>query len=86
MSNFKKTTQQDFLREAMRCLKMTKSEFAERIRASTSRLDKWLLPIESAGFCEMDEIVWQFIREVVEQESDLPDRDQRGTTHRSPLT
>jgi hypothetical protein len=69
MSNFKKTTQQDFLQDAMQSLNMTRTEFAERIRASKARLDKWMLPTESAGFCEMDEIVWQFIREITERES-----------------
>lgn len=64
--NNKPVPQQEFLREAMRCLGMTRKQFADRICATERRLDNWLLPSESAGFRELDPTVWQFIREIVE--------------------
>ncbi len=57
--------QQKFLREAMVALSMTRDEFAARIGASRRRLDNWLLPTESAGYREMDEMAWKFIREIL---------------------
>lgn len=65
-----KTTvsQQEFLRDAMRRLDMKREAFAERLGTTKRRLDNWLLPIESTGFREMDEIVWKFVREILENE------------------
>jgi aspartate carbamoyltransferase catalytic subunit len=57
--------QQEFLREAMASLDMTRDELAERIGTSRRRLDNWLLPTESKGFREMDEMAWKFIREIL---------------------
>lgn len=65
----KPISQQKFLREAMAALDMTRDEFASRIGASRRRLDNWLLPSESEGFREMDEMAWKFIREIL---SNLP--------------
>lgn len=63
-----KTTvpQQEFLRDAMRRLDMTRDAFAVRLGTTKRRLDNWLLPSESAGFREMDEIVWKFVREILQ--------------------
>lgn len=67
MATKKKTvSQQEFLRDAMEQLGMTRQAFAERIRASKRRLDTWLLPSESKGFRELDPTIWQFIREILE--------------------
>lgn len=57
--------QQEFLREAMTALDMTRDQFADRIGTSRRRLDNWLLPSESKGFREMDEMAWKFIREIL---------------------
>jgi aspartate carbamoyltransferase catalytic subunit len=57
--------QQEFLRNAMTLLNMTRDEFAERIGTTRRRLDNWLLPAESSGFREMDEMAWKFIREIL---------------------
>lgn len=57
--------QQDFLRDAMAALDMTRDQFADRIGTSRRRLDNWLLPSDSKGFREMDEMAWKFIREIL---------------------
>jgi aspartate carbamoyltransferase catalytic subunit len=57
--------QQEFLRGAMASLGMTRDQFADRIGTSRRRLDNWLLPSESQGFREMDEMAWKFIREIL---------------------
>jgi len=57
--------QQDFLRDAMTALDMTRDQFANRIGTSRRRLDNWLLPSDSKGFREMDEMAWKFIREIL---------------------
>jgi len=58
--------QQEFLRNAMAQLEMTRDEFAVRIGTTRRRLDNWLLPSESSGFREMDEMAWKFIREILQ--------------------
>lgn len=57
--------QQEFLRNAMTLLNMTRDEFADRIGTNRRRLDNWLLPSNSSGFREMDEMAWKFIREIL---------------------
>jgi aspartate carbamoyltransferase catalytic subunit len=57
--------QQDFLRDAMAALGMTRDQFADRIGTSRRRLDNWLLPSDSKGFRAMDEMAWKFIREIL---------------------
>ncbi|TFW09685.1 transcriptional regulator [Oxalobacteraceae bacterium OM1] len=59
-------TQQEFLRDAMARLDMTRDQFADRIGATRRRLDNWLLPTESSGFRDMDDMAWKFIREILE--------------------
>jgi transcriptional regulator with XRE-family HTH domain len=61
-------SQQEFLRDAMERLGMTRDQFAKRINASRRRLDNWLLPDGSAGLRELDSVVWAFVREIVERE------------------
>jgi hypothetical protein len=65
--------QQEFLRQAMVSLNMTRDEFAERIGTTRRRLDNWLLPAASKGFREMDEIAWKFISEILKHEEKAPD-------------
>ena len=68
-----KLSQQEYLRGAMTVLGMSREEFASRLGTSKRRLDNWLLPSESNGFREMDEVVWKFIREILEAERKKPD-------------
>jgi hypothetical protein len=60
--------QQEFLRDAMRRLDMTREKFAERLGTKKRRLDNWLVPSESSEFREMDEMVWKFVREILKNE------------------
>jgi len=62
----KKRAQQDFLRDAMLRLNMTRQKFADRIGASKRALDNWLLPTDSKGFRPMPETVWTLIREILQ--------------------
>lgn len=58
--------QQDYLRQAMSQLSMTRNQFSERIGASRRSLDTWLLPSESKEYRSMPEMAWKFIREILE--------------------
>ena len=62
------TTQQQFLREAMNELGMTRDAFSARLACPKRTLDKWLLPEPSNDYREMDEAMWQFVREVLAHE------------------
>jgi aspartate carbamoyltransferase catalytic subunit len=64
-ANMAKLAQQDFLRNAMRHLNLTRQKFADRIGASKRALDNWLLPTDSKGFRPMPETVWMLIREIL---------------------
>lgn len=61
-------TQQEFLRHAMTVLGMTRAEFAERIGAKPRALDNWLLPPDSSEYRSMSEMVWKFVREILENQ------------------
>lgn len=58
-------SQQEFLRDAMERLGMTRDQFAVRINASRRRLDNWLLPEGSPGLRKLDPVAWAFVREIV---------------------
>jgi aspartate carbamoyltransferase catalytic subunit len=60
--------QQEFLRDAMRRLDMTREQFAGRLGTKKRRMDNWLVPSESSEFREMDEMVWKFVREILTNE------------------
>ncbi|MBB1636083.1 transcriptional regulator [Cupriavidus sp. UME77] len=55
--------QQEFLREAMGSLGMTRVAFAKRISVPEKTLDKWLAPTETTDFRNMPEVVWAYVRE-----------------------
>ncbi len=59
-------SQQDFLREAMTTLGLTREQFADRIGVGKRGLDNWLLPSESKEFRAMPEMARKFIREILE--------------------
>jgi len=63
----KTMSQQEFLRDAMAQLNMTRDQFCARLGTTRRRLDNWLLPTESKSFREMDEMVWKFVREILER-------------------
>lgn len=58
-------TQQEFLRQAMTTLGLTREQFAKRLGTSKRRVDNWLLPSESKEFRSMDDMVWNFVREIL---------------------
>jgi len=62
------TPQQDFLREAMVELDMTRAEFAQRIGSPVPTLNKWLLPSASEQTRQMGENVWVLVREILAHE------------------
>ncbi|SPK70100.1 conserved protein of unknown function (plasmid) [Cupriavidus taiwanensis] len=57
--------QQQFLREAMSRLGMTRDEFAARISVPRRTLDKWLLPADSKDFRALPEIGRAYITEIL---------------------
>ena len=61
-------SQQEFLRDAMERLGMTRDQFAERIGTKRKTLDNWLLP-ESDSSRGMPDMAWKFIREILEKET-----------------
>lgn len=58
-------TQQEFLRQAMTTLGLTREQFAKRLGTSKRRVDNWLLPTDSKEFRSMDDMVWNFVREIL---------------------
>lgn len=58
-------TQQEFLREAMVTLSLTREAFAERIGTKKRTFDNWLLPSESKEFRAMPDMAWKFVREIL---------------------
>lgn len=65
-------TQQEFLREAMGSLGMTRAAFAKRISVPEKTLDKWLSPSETTDFRNMPEVVWAYVREILVWEAKSP--------------
>lgn len=61
--------QQEFLREAMGTLGMTRAAFAKRISVPEKTLDKWLAPSETTDFRNMPEVVWAYVREILAWEA-----------------
>ncbi|MET3218243.1 hypothetical protein [Burkholderia sp. A2] len=59
-------TQQVFLRDAMASLCMTRMEFAERISVPIKTLDKWLAPVSTSDFRNMPDVVWAYVREILD--------------------
>jgi hypothetical protein len=61
-------SQQDFLRDAMAALGLTREQFAERIGAKKRALDNWLLPSDSKEFRAMPDMAWKFVREILSKQ------------------
>ena len=64
----KKPSQQEFLRDAMHQLGMTRDEFADRIAVKRKTLDNWMLP-PSDSARGMSDMAWKFIQEILEREA-----------------
>lgn len=62
------STQQEFLRSAMAELNMTREAFCVRLGCARRTLDKWLLPAASKDFRNMDETIWNLVREILAHE------------------
>jgi transcriptional regulator with XRE-family HTH domain len=60
--------QQEFLRHAMAELGLTREAFAARLGSAKRTLDKWLLPETSNDYREMDEAIWNLVREILAHE------------------
>ncbi|RQS99378.1 transcriptional regulator [Burkholderia contaminans] len=58
--------QQVFLRDAIAALGMTRTEFAQRISVPIKTLDKWLAPANSSDFRNMPDVVWAYVREILD--------------------
>lgn len=62
------STQQEFLRSAMTELNMTREAFCGRLGCARRTLDKWLLPAASKDYRNMDETIWNLVREILAHE------------------
>ena len=60
--------QQEFLRNAMSDLALSRETFALRIGCAKRSLDKSLLPDSSNDFREMGEPIWNLVREILAHE------------------
>ncbi|HEY2256184.1 MAG TPA: aspartate carbamoyltransferase [Variovorax sp.] len=60
--------QQDFLRDAMRQLNLTRDAFSTRLGVRRRALDTWLLPADSSESRAMPEMVGKFVAEILQHE------------------
>lgn len=60
--------QQEFLRQSMKTLNMTREEFAAEIGVTPRALNNWLLPDDSREHRSMPEMAWKFIRLILENQ------------------
>lgn len=58
-------SQQDFLRDAMQQLGMTRDQFCKRISVPRKTFDKWLAPEGSKESRAMPEMAWSYIRDIL---------------------
>ncbi|RMP38529.1 hypothetical protein ALO95_200056 [Pseudomonas syringae pv. antirrhini] len=58
-------SQQDFLRDAMQQLGMTRDQFCKRISVPRKTFDKWLAPEGSKECRAMPEIAWSYVRDIL---------------------
>jgi hypothetical protein len=62
-------TQQEFLRDAMRRLKLGRDDFAVRIGCPPTTFKKWIAPADSPdNYREMPAVAWSLVREVLAHE------------------
>jgi hypothetical protein len=58
-------SQQEFLKDAIQRLGMTRVGFAKRISVPEKTLDKWLAPVGTCDFRPLPEVVWSYVREIL---------------------
>ena len=61
--------QQEFLRQAMESLGMTRDAFAKRFTVPRRTLDKWLLPDASNDFRPLPDMARAYISEILAKNS-----------------
>ena len=61
------TPQQEFLRQAMEALGMTRDAFAKRFTVPRRTLDKWLLPDTSNDYRPLPDMARAYINEVLQE-------------------
>lgn len=71
-SNAKMQMQQDFLREAMQSLGLTRTAFATRISVSEKTLNKWMAPVDTSDYRNMPDVVWAYVREILIWDKNKP--------------
>ena len=59
--------QQEFLRQAMEALGMTRDAFSKRFTVPRRTLDKWLLPDGSNDFRPLPDMARAYIAEVIQK-------------------
>ena len=74
-------SQQDFLRDAMRRLNLTRDAFAERLGVRRRTLDTWLLPEASGEARAMPDMAQKFVSEILFREAEGHDAQK----HQRPL-
>ena len=65
-------SQQDFLKAAIAELGLTRAAFATRINVPDKTLDKWLAPNETSDYRKMPDVVWAYVREILEWSKKKP--------------
>ncbi|WP_080426251.1 transcriptional regulator [Burkholderia ubonensis] len=58
-------SQQEFLRDAIQRLGLTRAGFAKRISVPEKTLNKWLAPAGTSDFRPLPEVVWSYVREIL---------------------
>jgi len=64
----KPISQGDFLRGAMTRLDMSLDAFAARIGTKRRTLENWLASPDSLSYRSMPDMVWKFVREILENQ------------------
>ena len=61
----KEISQQDFLRDAMQRLGMTREQFCKRISVPPKTFNKWMAPTGANDYRNMPEMAWSYIRDIL---------------------
>lgn len=77
-------SQQDFLRDAMRRLNLTRDAFSDRLGVRRRALDTWLLPADSGESRSMPEMVEKFVSEILLTHEAGSAGTQRGRAPTAP--
>jgi len=86
VSHAEMKSQQDFLRDAMQSLDLTRFGFAKRISVPEKTLNKWMSPSDTTDFRSMPDVVWAYIREILVWDRVALDIPPMGVENESQLT